>query len=421
VEPHELTSLLTEARERTLALVEDLTGEELIGPRLDIVNPPLWEIGHVAWFQEKWVLRHRRARPPRRPDGDALYDSAAVHHDTRWDLPLPSRRDTLDYMEDVLTRARQALIENAPSEDGTYFGLLALFHEHMHAEALAYTRQTHGYRAPYRHAPATGGPLAGDVAIPGGTFRLGAGPDGSFVFDNEKWAHAVDVRPYAMARAPVTNVEYVKFVEARGYERREFWSEAGWRWRESAGARAPVYWTELGGAWVRRHFDTLVPLPPHHPILHVNAHEAEAYCRFAKRRLPTEAEWEMAAALDPGTGRKRRYPWGDEPPTPERANLDWVRGGLLPVDALPSGESAFGCRQMLGNVWEWTATDFGPYPGFVVDPYKEYSEPWFTGHRVLRGGCWTTRSALIRNTWRNFYPPHRRDVWAGFRTCAIDD
>jgi iron(II)-dependent oxidoreductase len=162
-------------------------------------------------------------------------------------------------------------------------------------------------------------------------------------------------------------------------------------------------------------------------VLHVNWYEADAYCRWAGRRLPTEAEWETAASAEPSAGgrrgdalapTKRRFPWGDATPTPDRANLDWRAMGCVDVGAFPAGESAFGCRQMIGNVWEWTSDDFAPYPGFEVDPYQEYSEPWFGTHKVLRGGCWTTRSRLLRNTWRNFYRPDRRDVWAGFRTCA---
>jgi len=184
-----------------------------------------------------------------------------------------------------------------------------------------------------------------------------------------------------------------------------------------------VYWErEVSGRWLHRRFDHHVALEPHLPVVHVSWYEAEAYCRWAGRRLPTEAEWEMAAAAEPagdGTWRKRRFPWGDTPATPTHANLDWRARGCVEVGALPAGDSYFGCRQMMGNVWEWTATDFDPYPGFAVDPYKEYSQPWFGNHKVLRGGAWTTRALLIRNTWRNFYTPDRRDVWAGFRTCAL--
>jgi len=187
-----------------------------------------------------------------------------------------------------------------------------------------------------------------------------------------------------------------------------------------------VYWQREGpGKWWRRDFDQWRPLEPEHPVVHVNWHEAEAYCRWAGRRLPTESEWEAAAAATPnpagpGLGRgKRRFPWGAERPSAQHANLDWRGMGCVNVDGFPDGDSAFGCRQMIGNVWEWTASDFFPYPGFVADPYKEYSAPWFGTHKVLRGGCWATRARLLRNTWRNFYRPERRDVWAGFRTCAL--
>jgi len=216
-------------------------------------------------------------------------------------------------------------------------------------------------------------------------------------------------------------------VDDDGYRRKELWSEEGWDWRETEDATHPVYWQrDSNGDWLRRHFDKWNPLEPHLPVIHVNWYEAEAYCRWAGRRLPTEAEWEVAAAAEPNStgqglsSRKRRFPWGDEPPAPERANLDWCAMGCVDVEALPAGDSAFGCRQMIGNVWEWTSTPFRPYPGFEIDPYKEYSEPWFETRKVLRGGCWTTRSRLLRNTWRNFYTPERRDVWAGFRTCALD-
>jgi iron(II)-dependent oxidoreductase len=232
------------------------------------------------------------------------------------------------------------------------------------------------------------------------------------------------VPPFVIARAPVTQSEFAEFVEGKGYSRREFWSEAGWQWRQSAAAEHPVYWKrEAAGRWLRRNFDHWVPLEPHRPVLHVNWWEAEAYCRWAGRRLPTELEWEVAASAEPAqfgnelAQGKRRFPWGDKAPASERANLGWRAMGAVDVNALSAGDSAFGCRQMIGNVWEWTASDFGPYPGFEIDPYREYSQPWFGTHKVLRGGAWPTQPRLLRNTWRNFYTPDRRDVWAGFRTC----
>jgi gamma-glutamyl hercynylcysteine S-oxide synthase len=427
---HEIAQWVREARERSLALVADLSPDQLMGPRLAIVNPLRWEIGHVAWFQEKWALREGLGERALREDGDLLWDSGAIAHDTRWDLPLPSVEDTKAYMCAVRDRLVDRLSSGAGNRDLLYLSLYTVFHEDMHGEAFTYTRQTLGYPAPaHTRDPVPldlrAGPLVGDADVPGGTFWLGSTGDEPFVFDNEKWAHPVDIAPFAIARVPVTQEQYLGFVEDGGYGRRELWSEEGWRWRTEVAAEHPVYWRRDGATWQRRDFDRWVGLEPYRPVVHVSWYEAKAYCAWARRRLPTEAEWEAAASLEPhptGRGfsdRKRRFPWGDDPPTPERANLDAKAGGCADVGALPAGDSSFGCRQMIGNVWEWVADDFRPYPGFVPDMYREYSQPWFGTHKVLRGGCWVTRARLLRNAWRNFYPPDRRDVWAGFRTCRL--
>ena len=428
-DPTQLARWVRDARERSLALVADLSPEQLKGPRLAIVNPLHWEIGHVAWFQEFWALRHGRVEKALRADGDALWDSGAIAHETRWDLPLPSIEETKAYMREVRDRLVHRLATAPPSRELHYLALYTVFHEDMHGEAFTYTRQTLAYPPPPTTAglapDLAAGPLGGDAEVPGGTFKLGSGTDEPFVFDNEKWAHAVDVLPFAIARAPVTQEQFVAFVEDGGYARRELWSESGWRWRTGVEAAHPVYWRRDAVGWHRRDFDRWVRLEAHRPVIHVSWYEAEAYCAWAGRRLPTEAEWEAAASLEPGPGgrglsaRKRRFPWGDDPPTPQRANLDGRAGGGADVGALAGGDSAFGCRQMIGNVWEWVADDFRPYPGFAPDMYRDYSQPWFGTHKVLRGGCWVTRARLLRNTWRNFYTPDRRDVWAGFRTCRL--
>jgi ergothioneine biosynthesis protein EgtB len=418
---------VADARQRTLDLVADLTDRQLLGPRLAIVNPLLWEIGHVAWFQASWILQHGLGEPPILATGDALYDSSAVPHDTRWDLRLPSRADTLDYLHRVRDQVVDRLSRREPSADLAYLVLYSVFHEDMHHEAFLYTRQTLGYPAPTfpSGAPGQGGsPVGGDTPIPGGRFLMGSLEGDGFVFDNEKWAHEVELAPFRMARVPVTQSEFASFVADGGYRRPSLWSAAGNAWRGTVGADHPFHWRRADGGWERRDFDRWAPLEPHRPMIHVSWYEAEAYCQWAGRRLPGEAEWEAAASLEPdaaGTGfsgRKRRFPWGDDPPTPERANLDGRALGCMDVGALPAGDSAFGCRQMIGNVWEWTADPFQPYPGFAPDMYADYSQPWFGTHKVLRGGGWPTRGRLLRNTWRNFYPPDRRDVWAGFRTCA---
>ncbi len=416
---------LQEARQRTLQLVQDLDDEQMIGPRLAIVNPLRWEIGHVAWFQEYWVLRSLCGRSPIRPDGDALYDSAKVAHDTRWDLSLPQKSETIAYTMRILDDVTRYGPKRV-SIDAEYFLSLALFHEDMHGEAITYTRQTLGYPPPrltqsvrQTETLATDPITRADALIPGGSFVLGNTYEEGFVFDNEKQPFQVDVQAFAISRTATTNEQYLAFVEDGGYRRRELWSADGWQWHQDVGANHPVYWKFDGGEWWRRNFNEIVRLEANLPVLHVNWYEADAYCRWAGRRLPTEAEWEKAASAEPGSSRKLRLPWGDGPPTPNRANLDSRAMGCVAVDALSAGDSAYGCRQMIGNTWEWTATDFNPYPGFVAGPYKEYSEPWFGNHKVLRGGCWATRSRLINNTYRNFYTPDRRDVWAGFRTCAL--
>ena len=424
-----IAAALRDSRRRTLALVEDLDDEQLIGPMLPIVNPLLWEIGHIAWFQEKWVLRHLRGNAPVRADGDRLYDSNAIPHDTRWELPLPSREGTLRYMNTVLDPILDALErrgnEELPEKEA-YFHKLALFHEDMHDEAFAYTRQTLEYPAPrFGSAGADDDPesetLEGDVEIPGGVLMLGATRDEPFVFDNEKWAHPVEVAPFRMARTAVTQAEYRRFVEDRGYSRRELWSDAGWSWRSGVDAGHPVYWRRgAGDLWERRGFDRWLKLEEALPVLHVNWYEADAFCRWAGRRLPTESEWELAATSGLEGREGRTYPWGAAAIDTTRANLDGAAGGTVHVGSRPAGDTPEGCRQMIGNVWEWTLDDFGPFPGFDVDPYAEYSKPWFGTRKVLRGGCWATCSRLIRSTYRNFYEPDRRDVWAGFRTCAPD-
>jgi iron(II)-dependent oxidoreductase len=440
----QLIAALRETRARTLELVNDLNEAQLIGPRLQIVNPLRWEIAHVAWFQEYWVLRHLGGQPPILKNGDELYDSARVAHDTRWDLPLLARDKTLAYMERVLERVIEQASSESPSlkdaegYDQEYFLTLVLLHEQMHDEAITYTRQTLSYPTPTLAVTSkvrfaednealgqTSDDLTRNAQIPGGKFILGSTHEERFIFDNEQLAHDVEIFPFAISKTAVSNGQFRNFIEDNGYKRSELWTAEGWQWRTAVDAEHPVYWRREGSDWLRRNFDEWVGLDERLPVIHVNWHEADAYCRWAGRRLPTEAEWEMAASAEPTangrglTTRKRRYTWGDDLPSPERANLDWRAMGCMPVDALPAGDSAFGCRQMIGNVWEWTASDFNPNPGFVAGPYKEYSAPWFGDHKVLRGGCWVTRSRLIHNTYRNFYTPDRRDVWAGFRTCAL--
>ncbi len=338
----ELIAELRSSRERLRRVADDLAGERELGPKLPIVNPPRWEVGHVGWFQEWWCLRGgSEDRPSILPNADRLYNSATVAHATRWELPLPSFAETLEYRDEV-TKRLIARIE--AGEADPYFARLAVRHEDMHAEAFHYTRQTLGYPAPKLDVRGFSSGEQGDAEYAGGVFRLGSTPEEGFVFDNEKWSHPVVLEPFRMARHCVTNAEYEKFIKA--------------------GGNKPLYWRDRE---VRR-FDRWVPREPEEPVMHVSWHDAQAYCRFAGRRLPTEAEWEYAAPMQ-------------------------------------------------GDVWEWTVSAFLPYPGFLRDPYKEYSEPWFGTHKVLRGASFSTPRRLVRPTFRNFYAPDRADVFCGLRTC----
>jgi iron(II)-dependent oxidoreductase len=372
-----LSRALVDARNYTQSIYSHLTPSQEQFPQIPLVNLPRWELGHIAWFQEFWCKRYapddpRGARtPPRIAQADAWWDSARVPHATRWTLPLPDwdgiDRYLADTLDDTLNR-----LEHARDR---YFFELALYHEDMHGEALLMTLQTLALPAP--DAAVNGRVHAAgrstDIEMPRATIAMGAPRDARrFVFDNEKWAHEVEVAPFAIASRCVTCEEFAAFVADRGYRRRELWSSEGWRRREAQGALHPAYWRFRDGQWHERRFDQWQRVNANEPMRHVTAYEAEAYCAWAGRRLPSEAEWQYAA--------------------PKLAR---------------------------GDVWEWTATAFGPFPGFAADPYKEYSEPWFGDHRVIRGRSFATRERLAHEGFRNFYLPSRCDMFVGFRTCAL--
>jgi len=309
-----------------------------------------------------------------------------------------------------------------------YFYLLALFHEDMHNEAFLYTRQTLSYPKPkfidnQKDHSFENKLLVStdeDICIAGGLFRLGAERNDEFIFDNEKWAHEVNIARFKIAKYAVSNQQYLEFVEDRGYQKERYWSNEAWAWRKKENLQHPVYWKhDSGGQWYEKQFDQWVLLEFNHAVIHVSWYEAQAFCKWSNRRLPSEAEWEFAAAYDPAKEQKNIYPEGNEL-NHCHANLDCVNLGTTDVTAYPEGDNAFGCRQMYGNVWEWTVSTFIPYPGFSPDWYREYSQPLFERTKVLRGGAWTTRSRMLRCTLRNYYGPDRNDVFAGFRTCAVD-
>lgn len=426
VSTNELAAWSVDGAERALQLVDQLTDEEMIGPLLPTVNPLLWEIGHLAWFQEKFVLRQACGHDPILEFGDALYDSGSIPHDTRWCLALPSRQEAIKYVRTVAERVADEVAAAKEYDVVCHFARYTVHHYDTHTEALTYTLQTHGHPLPVLpdltdaavSYASNGSPATGDVRIEGGRFLMGGRLSDPFVYDNEKWAHPVEVAPFSMARATVTQGEFAQFVDDGGYDNHLLWSD-GAAWLRATGAQMPLYWRRADdGSWQRRHFENWVPLEADLPVSHVCWWEADAFCRWAGRRLPTESEWELAATA--WRADRSTYPWGDDQPVGDQAATDWRSRGPVSVHACPDGDSPDGVRQLIGNVWEWTSSDFNGYPNFERDAYFENSEQFFGQRKVLRGGAWPTRGRYTRSTLRNYFTEDRRDVIAGFRTCSAD-
>jgi gamma-glutamyl hercynylcysteine S-oxide synthase len=359
-----------------------------------------------------------------------MFDPVANPRPTRESLPLPSGEELLGYLDEV---RRQTLSVIAAGVDGGDPRLLAgglVFemvaeHEEQHQETLLQCMQVLA-DPPYtplrrRDLPA-GRPVARDmVLVPAGPFRMGWQRDG-FAYDNELPPCDVEVAAFRIDRLPVSHGDYLRFVEDGGYDRRELWSEPGWAFRDSEGMGAPRHWERTAdGGWQARFMDRRLPLAAASdlPIVNVCYWEAEAYARWAGKRLPSEAEWEKAALWDPAAGAARRWPWGEEPPGEKHANLDQLGFAPAALGAYPAGASAYGVEQMMGDVWEWTSSDFLPYPGFAAYPYDDYSKIFFgSDYKVLRGGSWATRPAVARGTFRNWDYPIRRQIFAGFRLAT---
>jgi gamma-glutamyl hercynylcysteine S-oxide synthase len=391
---HWLAHALGSSRGDTLATFAQVERalEGLAVPRRETLNPPLWELGHIGWFQEWWIARNplRFAGPAASPDverdvgvranADALYDSSHVPHDTRWSLPLPDAAATRADLAEQLEQTLQWLAAADDSDAALYFFRLALCHEDMHHEAALYMAQSLGLPlADARwQAPALPDACA-QLGFEPGTCRLGA-PGAGFAFDNEWATHILDLPATRIDSRVVRWFEFLPFVEAGGYEQARWWGEVGAAWLLTERPRAPRYLRRAGraspSAWEQWRFGAWQPLDLRQPACHLTVHEAEAWCRWTGRRLPSEAEWERAAIERP-------------------ADFDW------------------------GQVWEWTASPFLPYPGFEPHPYRDYSAPWFGSRRVLRGASFMTQPRMRHPRYRNFFMPGRNDVPAGFRSCAV--
>ena len=431
----EIRARFERIRERTLALVAPLEWTTLRQQHTPILSPMVWDLGHIANFEELWLVQRAAGKTPLVDDYGPMFDAMLNPRKDRERLPLPDQRTLFEYMGRVREAALETLARWAdegsgddPLLSGGFAFELIAEHEEQHQETILQALQLLE-DPPYvpalsRPAPAgAAADLPEMVKIEGGTFTMGT-DDERFAYDNERRAHEVDLPTFWLDTTPVPIARYLEFVQDGGYRKPEMWSDGGRAWLDDTKSEAPGNWHRDGrDGWRVRHMHRVRPIADaaDEPVMHVTYWEAEAYARWAGKRLPTEAEWEKAATWDPGTGSKRRHPWGDEGWTPERANLDQLTFGPAPVGAHPAGASAYGVHQMLGDGWEWTQSDFTAYPGFEAFPYAEYSEVFFgPNHKVLRGGSWATRPAVARATFRNWDYPIRRQIFTTIR-CAQND
>ncbi|HZP28130.1 MAG TPA: ergothioneine biosynthesis protein EgtB [Acidimicrobiia bacterium] len=445
---------LEHARDRTLGLLDGFDERDLRRQVSPLMSPLVWDLAHIGHYEELWLLRNLAGAPPTDPHYDDVYDAFKHPRRERPDLRILDPRGARAYLATVRARVLDGLASadlesgDALLHAGFVYGMVVQ-HEHQHDETMLATIQLMERPVPEApafdaallapRAPAASPPAADyadhaddEIGLPGGAFVMGTDAE-PWAYDNERPAHETEVAPFRIDRTPVTNARYAAFVGDGGYDDARLWTDAGWKWRMEADLAHPQFWRREAGtgavdSWTVLRFGHRLELAAvaDEPVQHVCWYEADAYARWAGKRLPTETEWEYAASWTPGGG-KRRYPWGDADPDESLANLGQLRLGPDACGARPGGASAFGVEQMVGDVWEWTASDFDGYPGFRSFPYREYSEVFFpdparpgsAGYKVLRGGSWATHPSAMRNTFRNWDYPIRRQIFSGFR-CARD-
>ena len=421
-----IADALERSRDRSTRLTDAVDDDDLVRQHSKLMSPLVWDLAHIGNQEELWLVRDVGGREPVRQDIDELYDAFQHPRAERPTLPLLNPAEARAYVREVRDKVFDVL-DRTPLEgrrlvdNGFAFGMIVQ-HEQQHDETMLATHQLRK-GAPVLHAPnppaAPAERLPAEVFVPGGPFEMGTSIE-PWALDNERPAHPVHVGDFWIDTVPVSNGQHLAFIDAGGYDDPRWWSERGWAYRNEANLTAPRFWRRDGDGWLRTRFGVVEPIPLDEPVVHVCYYEAEAYAAWAGKRLPTEAEWEKAARFDPATGRSRRYPWGDDDPRPEHANLGQQHLRPAPVGAYPAGQSPLGVRQLIGDVWEWLASDLQPYPGFRAFPYKEYSEVFFGGdYKMLRGGSFGTDKAAVRSTFRNWDHPIRRQIFAGFR-CARD-
>jgi len=440
----ELRSGLEDVRSRTLLLVQPLSGEVLDRQHSPLMSPVAWDLGHIAAFEGLWLVR-KLGEASSEQEIEQAFDAFQTPRSRRGELDIPD----VEALHSRLMQTRNSALEGLSGVDlgsenpllcGGYVYEMVRDHEAQHQETILQAvmlMESERYEPARREAIPPrdpDAPEAGFVRVPAGTFRMGDAAS-RFAYDNERPWWDATTGEYELGRYPVTNAEFVQFVAAGGYLDPKTWSPEGWSWKQEAALAAPGGWILCGepgppdaatameasrdvglSAWHRRSALGEVDLSPLEPVIHVCYWEAEAFARFAGARLPSEIEWEKAAAWEPDCGTSRSFPWGEEEPTAARANLDQLRFGPAPVGAYAEGRSAVGCWGMLGDTWEWTRSSFLPYEGFRAFPYSEYSDVFFGDeYRVLKGGSWATRPTVARCSFRNWDYPIRRQIFAGIR------
>lgn len=382
----QLAQSLLAARQTTLALFDcyAAAGYEVAArvPQQIQLTPPLWQLGNVAWFAEWFILREASSSHPADAvynglltRGDDLFDASMVPHRARWNLDLPGVGAVKMYCHEVLDRVLDKLSREANIDSALFPYRLALAHEDLCREQMLSGLQWLGLAAPPAMPAGPAMSAGGEIAFPGGTLQQGSPRHTGFVFDNETPPYANYVAPFAIDSAPVSNAQFADFVQDGGYQNRQFWSGAGSAWLMQQERSSPLYWQRDGQHWRTSRFGQAVTLAPQEAVRHLNLYEAQAYCAWIGRRLATESEWEYAAL---------------------------------------SGHPLF----QWGQVWEWTATPFEPYPGFEPGAWRGYSVPHFLDAQVLRGASFATSPRLLSPRMRAFQAPERCDGFSGLRTCA---
>jgi ergothioneine biosynthesis protein EgtB len=445
-----IAALYQTVRARTLEIVAPLEIEDYVIQTAEFMSPPRWHIGHTSWFFET-VLQKYQAGYKIYSDEYLFYFNsyyegfgARIERPKRGTRSRPTVAETKRYrahIDEQMSRFLETVSNHREAEEILSIVRLGLEHEMQHQELLVYDIKhllCDQFDAPMAAGPASVESVTGMAEVEGGLFELGysTGTDAGeppagmralpgalplFAFDNEKPQHKVFLQDFLIARAPISNGDYLEFIKARGYQDFRWWHSAGWEHVNSEAWQAPMYWEGLDGEWMIRDFSGLhrVEEKLNEPVTHVSFLEASAYAKWAGKRLPTEAEWEKAASFSPSLKRKQEFPWGDRAPDQSLGNLfETGLWSVAQIGSYPEGQSAYGCQQMIGDAWEWTTSDYVPYPGFKSE-FDEYNDKWFVGQKVLRGGSFATPRIHIRTTYRNFFHPHERWMISGFR-CAQD-